>query len=70
MVGTVYIAPEPEAQPFVTVGSKVSVGQTLFIIEAMKTMNPIQSTVAGTVTSIVINDSQAVEFGEPLAVIG
>jgi acetyl-CoA carboxylase biotin carboxyl carrier protein len=69
MVGTAYWAPEPGAKPFVEVGSKVSVGQTLLIIEAMKTMNQIPSTRAGTVTQILVEDGQPVEFGEPLVII-
>ena len=69
MVGTVYWASEPGAKPFIEVGSKVSVGQTLLIIEAMKTMNQIPSTRAGTVTQILIEDGQPVEFGEPLVII-
>ena len=69
MVGTAYWAPEPGAKPFIEVGSKVSVGQTLLIIEAMKTMNQIPSTRAGTVTQILIEDGQPVEFGEPLVII-
>ncbi|MCL2714952.1 MAG: acetyl-CoA carboxylase biotin carboxyl carrier protein [Alphaproteobacteria bacterium] len=69
MVGTAYWAPEPGARPFVEVGSKVSVGQTLLIVEAMKTMNQIPSTRAGTVTQILVEDGQPVEFGEPLMII-
>ena len=69
MVGTAYWAPEPGARPFVEVGSKVSVGQTLLIIEAMKTMNQIPSTRSGTVTQILVEDGQPVEFGEPLVII-
>lgn len=69
MVGTAYWAPEPGAKPFIEVGSKVSVGQTLLIIEAMKTMNQIPSTRAGTVTQILVEDGQPVEFGEPLVII-
>ncbi|MGV7217996.1 acetyl-CoA carboxylase biotin carboxyl carrier protein [Bradyrhizobium sp. UFLA05-112] len=69
MVGTAYWAPEPGAKPFIEVGSKVSVGQTLLIIEAMKTMNQIPSPRAGTVTQILVEDSQPVEFGEPLVII-
>jgi acetyl-CoA carboxylase biotin carboxyl carrier protein len=69
MVGTVYWASEPGAKPFIEVGSKVSVGQTLLIIEAMKTMNQIPSPRAGTVTQILIEDGQPVEFGEPLVII-
>jgi acetyl-CoA carboxylase biotin carboxyl carrier protein len=69
MVGTAYWSPEPGAKPFVEVGSKVSAGQTLLIIEAMKTMNQIPSPRAGTVTQILIEDGQPVEFGEPLMII-
>jgi acetyl-CoA carboxylase biotin carboxyl carrier protein len=69
MVGTVYWSPEPGAKPFVEVGTKVSAGQTLLIIEAMKTMNQIPSPRAGTVTQILIEDGQPVEFGEPLMII-
>ena len=69
MVGTAYWASEPGAKPFIEVGSKVSVGQTLLIIEAMKTMNQIPSTRAGTVTQILVDDGQPVEFGEPLVII-
>jgi acetyl-CoA carboxylase biotin carboxyl carrier protein len=69
MVGTAYWASEPGAKPFIEVGSKVSVGQTLLIIEAMKTMNQIPSPRAGIVTQILIEDGQPVEFGEPLVII-
>jgi acetyl-CoA carboxylase biotin carboxyl carrier protein len=69
MVGTVYWASEPGAKPFVEVGSRVTAGQTLLIIEAMKTMNQIPSPRAGTVTQILIEDGQPVEFGEPLVII-
>jgi acetyl-CoA carboxylase biotin carboxyl carrier protein len=69
MVGTAYWASEPGAKPFIEVGSKVSVGQTLLIIEAMKTMNQIPSTRAGTVTQMLVEDGQPVEFGEPLVII-
>ena len=69
MVGTAYWASEPGAKPFIEVGSRVSVGQTLLIIEAMKTMNQIPSTRAGTVTQILVEDGQPVEFGEPLVII-
>src|ERR1019366_2088054 len=69
MVGTAYWASEPGAKPFIEVGSKVSVGQTLLIIEAMKTMNQIPSTRAGPVTQILVEDGQPVEFGEPLVII-
>ena len=69
MVGTAYFASEPGARPFIEVGAKVAVGQTLLIIEAMKTMNQIPSTRAGTVTQILVEDGQPVEFGEPLVII-
>ena len=69
MVGTAYWAPEPGARPFIEVGAKVDVGQTLLIIEAMKTMNQIPSPRAGTVTQILVEDGQPVEFGEPLVII-
>ncbi|BBC00523.1 acetyl-CoA carboxylase biotin carboxyl carrier protein [Bradyrhizobium japonicum] len=69
MVGTAYWAPEPGAKPFIEVGTKVSAGQTLLIIEAMKTMNQIPSPRAGTVTQILVEDGQPVEFGEPLVII-
>jgi acetyl-CoA carboxylase biotin carboxyl carrier protein len=69
MVGTAYLASEPGAKRFIEIGSKVSVGQTLLIIEAMKTMNQIPSTRAGTVTQILVEDGQPVEFGEPLVII-
>jgi acetyl-CoA carboxylase biotin carboxyl carrier protein len=69
MVGTACWAPEPGAKPFIEVGSKVSVGQTLLIIEAMKTMNQIPSPRAGTVTQILVEDGQPVEYGEPLVII-
>jgi acetyl-CoA carboxylase biotin carboxyl carrier protein len=69
MVGTAYWASEPGAKPFVEVGSKVTAGQTLLIIEAMKTMNQIPSPRAGTVTQILIEDGQPVEYGEPLVII-
>ena len=69
MVGTAYWASEPGAKPFIEVGAKVSVGQTLLIIEAMKTMNQIPSPRAGTVTQILVEDGQPVEFGEPLVII-
>jgi acetyl-CoA carboxylase biotin carboxyl carrier protein len=69
MVGTVYLQPQPEAPKFVKVGDKVAEGQTLLIIEAMKTMNPIPAPRAGTVLQVLCADGQAVEFGEPLVVI-
>jgi acetyl-CoA carboxylase biotin carboxyl carrier protein len=69
MVGTAYWSPEPGAKPFIEVGAKVTAGQTLLIIEAMKTMNQIPSPRAGTVTQILVEDGQPVEFGEPLVII-
>ena len=69
MVGTVYWASEPGVKPFIEVGATVSLGQTLLIIEAMKTMNQIPSPRAGTVTQILVEDGQPVEFGEPLVII-
>ena len=69
MVGTAYVAPEPGAQPFVEVGSKVKAGDTLLIIEAMKTMNQIPAPRAGTVMQILFEDGQPVEFGESLMII-
>jgi acetyl-CoA carboxylase biotin carboxyl carrier protein len=69
MVGTAYLAPEPNAPAFVKVGDRVSKGQTILIIEAMKVMNPIPAPHAGTVTQILVQDGQPVEFGEPLMVI-
>jgi len=69
MVGTAYVAAEPGAKPFVQVGDSVSAGQTLLIIEAMKTMNPIPAPRAGKVTRILVKDSSPVEFGEPLMIV-
>ena len=69
MVGTAYRSPEPNASPFVEVGSKVSEGQTVLIIEAMKTMNQIPAHRSGTVSRILVDDAQPVEYGEPLIVI-
>jgi acetyl-CoA carboxylase biotin carboxyl carrier protein len=69
MVGTAYLAPEPGAAPFIEVGSRVAQGQTILIIEAMKTMNHIPASKAGTVTAILVTNGQPVEFGEPLAII-
>lgn len=69
MVGTAYLSPEPGAKPFVSVGNKVKKGDTILIIEAMKTMNHIQSTVDGEVKEILINDGEAVEFDQALAKI-
>jgi acetyl-CoA carboxylase biotin carboxyl carrier protein len=69
MVGTAYRAPEPGAPPFVDVGVRVAQGQTLLIIEAMKTMNHIPAPKAGVVTQILFENGQPVEFGEPLVVV-
>jgi acetyl-CoA carboxylase biotin carboxyl carrier protein len=69
MVGTAYMSPEPGAAPFISVGDQVREGQTLMIVEAMKTMNHIPSTKSGKVTAILVEDSQPVEYDEPLVVI-
>jgi acetyl-CoA carboxylase biotin carboxyl carrier protein len=69
MVGTAYLAAEPGADPFVQVGDKVSEGQTLLIIEAMKTMNQIPSPVSGTVRAILVSNAEPVEYGAPLMVV-
>ena len=69
MVGTAYRAPEPNAPPFIEIGARVAQGQTLLLIEAMKTMNQIPAPRAGTVTQILFENGQPVEFGEPLVVI-
>ncbi len=69
MVGTCFLSPEPGAKPFIAVGEKVSTGDTLLIIEAMKVMNPILSTKTGTVRQILVADSQPVEYDQPLVVI-
>lgn len=69
IVGTVYLAPESGAKAFVQIGDTVSEDQTLMIIEAMKTMNPIQAPQAGTVKEILVGNGQPVEYGEPLIVI-
>jgi acetyl-CoA carboxylase biotin carboxyl carrier protein len=69
MVGTAYMAPEPGARPFVDVGTSVRAGQTLLIVEAMKTMNQIPAPRSGRVVQILIEDGQPVEFGEPLMII-
>jgi acetyl-CoA carboxylase biotin carboxyl carrier protein len=69
MVGTAYLAPEPGKPNFVAVGDKVTAGQTLLIIEAMKTFNPIKAPKAGTVTQILIENGRPVEFGEPLMIV-
>jgi len=69
MVGTVYMQPQPDAAPFIKVGDTVSAGQTLMIVEAMKTMNPIPAPKGGRIVEILVSDAQPVEFGEPLVVI-
>ena len=69
MVGTVYLQPNPGSPAFVQIGDMVEAGQTLFIIEAMKTMNPVPAPRAGKLLEILIEDTQPVEFGEPLAII-
>jgi acetyl-CoA carboxylase biotin carboxyl carrier protein len=69
MVGTAYRSPEPGAPPFVEAGTKVTAGQTILIIEAMKTMNHIPAPHAGTVLAVLVDDGQPVEYAEPLAVI-
>lgn len=69
MVGTVFLSPEPGAKPFIAAGQKVAVGDTLVIIEAMKVMNPIVSTKAGTVRQILVADAQSIEYDQPLVVI-
>src|SRR5437016_4316724 len=69
MVGTAYIGAEPGARPFVEVGSRVAAGDTLLIVEAMKTMNQIPAPRGGTVIQILIEDGQPVEFGEPLMIV-
>jgi acetyl-CoA carboxylase biotin carboxyl carrier protein len=69
MVGTVYIAPEPGASPFVKVGDTVKAGDTLLLIEAMKTMNPIRAPRAGKITQILVTNAAPVEYGEVLLII-
>jgi acetyl-CoA carboxylase biotin carboxyl carrier protein len=69
MVGTAYLGPEPGARPYVEVGSQVRVGQTLLIVEAMKTMNQIPAPRTGRVVQILVDDAQPVEYGEPLMII-
>jgi acetyl-CoA carboxylase biotin carboxyl carrier protein len=66
MVGTFYARPEPGADPYVRVGSRISIGQTLCIIEAMKIMNPLDAEIAGTIREIAVEDAQPVEFGQVL----
>ena len=69
MVGVAYLAPEPGAAKFIEVGASVSEGQTLMLIEAMKTFNPIRAPRGGKIARIIIEDGQPVEFGEPLVII-
>lgn len=69
MVGTVYLSPNPEAKPFVAVGQKVAAGDTLVIVEAMKVMNPITAPSGGTVTAILVDNGQPIEFDQPLVVV-
>ena len=69
MVGTAYLSPEPGKPVFVHVGDKVTAGQTLLIIEAMKTFNPIKAPKAGVLKQILIDNAQPVEFGEPLMIV-
>ena len=69
MVGTAYRAPEPGAKPFVDIGTTVAIGDTLLIVEAMKTLNQIPAPRAGTVTQILFEDGQPVEYGEPLMIV-
>ena len=69
MVGTAYLAPEPGARQFIEIGTNVSEGQTIMIVEAMKTMNHIAATHGGKVTAILVENGQPVEFGEPLVII-
>jgi acetyl-CoA carboxylase biotin carboxyl carrier protein len=70
IVGTAYLTPEPGAAPFVGVGDTVSAGQTLLIVEAMKVMNPITAPKAGTVSAVLVQSEQPVEYDQPLVVIG
>jgi acetyl-CoA carboxylase biotin carboxyl carrier protein len=69
MVGTAYLTPEPDAAPFISVGQQVKAGDTVMIIEAMKVMNPIVAATSGTVTEILVESGQPVEFDQPLLVI-
>ncbi len=69
MVGTAYLSPEPGAAPFIKIGDTVTAGQTIMVVEAMKTFNPIPAPRAGTVTAILVSDAQPVEYGEPLVII-
>jgi acetyl-CoA carboxylase biotin carboxyl carrier protein len=69
MVGTAYLSPEPGAAPFIKVGDTVTAGQTLMVVEAMKTFNPIPAPRAGKITAILVGDAHPVEFGEPLVIL-
>ena len=70
MVGTAYLASDPDTPPFVRVGQTVKAGDTLLIIEAMKVMNPITAPFAGTIKAVLIENSQPVEYDQPLVMIG
>lgn len=69
MVGVVYIAPEPGASPYVKIGDTVKEGQTLFLVEAMKTFNAVKAPHAGKVAKIIVQDAQPIEFGEPMLIL-
>jgi acetyl-CoA carboxylase biotin carboxyl carrier protein len=69
MVGTVYLSPEPGAKAFINEGDKVKKGDTLMLVEAMKTFNPVEAPKDGTVTRILVSDAQPVEYGEPLVIV-
>jgi len=69
MVGTVYLSADPQSKPYVNVGDKVKVGDTLMLVEAMKTFNPVEADRAGTVKAIYVQNAQPVEYGEPLVLI-
>ncbi len=69
MVGTVYLSPEPGAKAFVAIGDKVKKGDTIMLVEAMKTFNPVEADRSGTLKAVYVTDSQPVEYGEPLALI-
>jgi acetyl-CoA carboxylase biotin carboxyl carrier protein len=69
MVGTAYLSSEPGATPFIKVGDTVNTGQTMLVVEAMKTFNPIPAPRAGKITAILVTDGQPVEFGEPLVIL-